>query len=158
MNTTENKKLYYTDYYTAATWFGGIIMCNNINEIDPSIFENFENLPVESDDDDESEEEYYPEIYQYFLTPWSKQDVELILEVFPDLIITYSDRLDLYVLCVDHYGTMWSGVPTLTTIEYAHTHHNAGKRLEPRPEHDYILTLPSPQASTEGEEASSDKE
>ena len=31
---------------------------------------------------------------------------------FNSLQVVYNDELDLYLLCVTHFGTMWSGVPS----------------------------------------------
>lgn len=92
--------------YNIATHFldGGLILCNNIGEIDLSIYENFR-FPLE---DEESGE--VTEIYQWFLTSWSGDDVKYLEETF-GLLFTYSEKLDCYILCVDHWGTMWDGVP-----------------------------------------------
>ena len=77
-----------------------------------------------------SEEDYYnndnaycendtPDIYQYYLCnigQWDKEQCEKA-----GLIISYSDMLDCYVLCVDHYGTSWdyvlTDVPLFETYE-----------------------------------------
>lgn len=90
----------YTTYNIATHWIdGGLVLCNNIGEIDESIFYN------ERFESDES-----TEIYQRYLTSWSESDVEYLERTF-GLLFTYSDKLDCFVLCVDHWGTMWSGVP-----------------------------------------------
>lgn len=88
-------------YKTAVHWRNNaLICCNNIGEIDPTIYDNmdyhrdFENT----------------EIYQWFLTDCSKWDKKYLTENFPDLIFTYSEKLDVYVLCVDHWGTSWDYV------------------------------------------------
>ena len=92
--------------YAIATHFldGGLILCNNIGEIDPTIYENFRF----SFEDEESGE--ITEIYQWFLTSWSGGDVKYLEDTF-GLLFTYSDMLDCFVLCVDHWGTMWNCVP-----------------------------------------------
>ena len=94
----------YTTYNIAAHWLdGGLVLCNNITEIDPTIWDNARfNL--------EDEEENPIEIYQYFLTSWSESDIEYLEKTF-GLLFTYSDKLDCFVLCVDHWGTMWDSVP-----------------------------------------------
>lgn len=104
-----------TDYYTAVHWLGSaFILCNNIYEVDYSIYENIE-YPESMDEEDRE----CCEIFQWFLTNMSEEDKEWMQKNFPDLIFSYSDKLDLWVLCVDHYGTMWKGVSTETTLENA---------------------------------------
>jgi hypothetical protein len=79
-----------------------LILCNNIAEIDPSIFDN---IRFSLDDEDGNPRD----IYQYYLTDCSRYDVEYLSEWF-GLLFTYSDMLDCFVLCVDHFGTSWRGV------------------------------------------------
>ena len=69
-------------YKTAVHWCNNaLIMCNNIGEIDPTIYDNMD----------------YHRVFEN-------------TEIFPDLIFTYSEKLDVYVLCVDHWGTSWDYV------------------------------------------------
>ena len=75
-----------------------LVLCNDINEIDNSIFYNMEEI-----EDD-------LEIYQYYLCNLSNQEVEQLKEY--GIILSYSDMLDLDVLCVEHYGTSWDYVMT----------------------------------------------
>lgn len=113
MEANENNTM-YTDYYTAVHWLdNSFIMCNNIAEIDTSVYDN-----MRFDYYDEASDEY-TEIYQWFITDCSESDVEFLEEHFPDLLFTYSDMLDCFILCVDHFGTMWKSVATETTLEYA---------------------------------------
>lgn len=94
------KKAQYTTYNIATHWLdGGLVLCNNIGEIDESIWDN---MRFEWEEDSE--------IYQWYLTSYSESDVEYLESTF-GLLFTYSDKLDCFVLCVDHWGTMWSGVP-----------------------------------------------
>ena len=102
-----NKK-YYTTYNIATHWLdGGLVLCNNISEIDSSIWDN-----MKFDFDENTD------IFQWFLTNWSRGDVDYLKETFPDLLFTYSEKLDCFVLCVDHFGTMWSGVPCECSEEW----------------------------------------
>lgn len=99
------KKTLYTTYNIAAHWIeGGLVLCNNIAEVDESVFDNmrFDYYDEENDS--------YTEIFQWYLTNFSENEVEYLEETF-GLLFTYSDKLDCFVLCVDHWGTMWSGVP-----------------------------------------------
>lgn len=100
----EKKFTKYTTYQIAVRWLDpNLILCNNICEIDSSVYDNmrFDYWDVEG--------EYTIDIYQWFLTDLTESNVEWLEENF-DLKFTYSDVLDCFVLCVDHYGTRWCGV------------------------------------------------
>lgn len=75
------------------------------------------------DDEEITEEEYYrlennedfigayykyDDIYQYYII--SSYDAERLSDYTNELVI-YNDDLDLYILCVKHWGTAWCGVP-----------------------------------------------
>lgn len=120
-DTTENKTM-YTDYYTAVNWCNNHrVMCNNIAEIDPSVYDNARFAWY----DEETEAD--TEIFQWFITDCSEDDVNFLESRFPGLLFTYSDLLDCFVLCVDHFGTMWKGVAIETTLEYAAEKSQLGK-------------------------------
>lgn len=96
-----------TTYYNAVHWLhNNFVMANNIPEIDPSVWDNMRSPLTWSDDDGE---EHEIEIYQWFITDTSEGDVRFLEKSF-GLIFTYSDMLDCFVLCVDHWGTDWHGV------------------------------------------------
>lgn len=100
-------KRVYTTYSKAVDWCGNHhILCNNIVDIDPTIWDNFEGNYLENEG---TEDERYREIYQWYITDCSQSDVEWLIKNF-DLIFTYSEKLDCYILCVDHCGTSWSYV------------------------------------------------
>lgn len=108
--------MYSTNYSVAAHWLNNaLIMCNDIAEIDPSVYDNMRFSIFEEDEDGY---ENQLDIYQWFLTDCSKFDVEFLEKHF-DLKFTYSDLLDLYVLCVTHYGTGWDYVYWETDIPQA---------------------------------------
>ena len=48
------------------------------------------------------------DIYQYFII--TERDAERLQEYTNELVI-YNEQLDLYLLCVRHFGTGWSCVP-----------------------------------------------
>lgn len=92
----------FTNYYVAVRAIANMVLCNNIGEIDPSIWENIRfNM--------EDEEGNTTDIYQYFITDCSELDVEYLEKTF-GLLFSYSDKLDCYILCVDNFGTPWKGV------------------------------------------------
>lgn len=105
--------MYATNYKTAVHWCNNaLILCNNIPEFDPSIWDNCRfDLYDENDNP--------TEIFQYYITDCNESDVEFLEAHFPGLLFTFSDVLDCYVLCVDHFGTAWSGVYWETDLENA---------------------------------------
>ena len=95
-----------TTYSIAINWLRpNLILCNNIAEIDSSVYDN---ARFQFYDEEETE----TEIFQWYLTNLSIDDVEWTEKNFPGVQFTYSDMLDCFVLCVDHYGTGWDYVPT----------------------------------------------
>lgn len=109
--TTQNKKSYYTTYARAVKWLrNNLILCNNITEIDPSIYDYFR---FDITDDDEN----YIDIFQWFITDCSLQDVKYLEKAF-GLLFTYSELLDKYILCVDHWGTSWDSVSVKVNTDY----------------------------------------
>ena len=96
-----------TTYSIAINWLRpSLVLCNKIAEIDPSVFDNARFSFYDEDEETETE------IFQWFLTSFSLDDVEWIEKNFPDIKFTYSDMLDCFVLCVDHWGTGWDYVAT----------------------------------------------
>ena len=103
--TTKEKETFYTTYAEAITWLrNSYILCNNIVDIDQSVYDNMRF----SDYDEETDS--YTEIYQWFITDCNEDDVEYLEKHF-GLLFTYSDKLDCFILCVDHFGTSWDYVP-----------------------------------------------
>lgn len=96
----ENKK---ASYRTMVDWLiGDILLCNNICEVDSSVYDN-----MEFDLYDE-ENDCYIDIYQYYLCDaHCKEELKKY-----GFLFSYSDMLDLDVLCVDHFGTSWDYVLT----------------------------------------------
>lgn len=95
----ENKR---TNYLKAVEWLhNNYILCNEI-------INKFE-LEYRFNLYDEDTEEYV-EIYQYFLTDCTERDVKFLEKSFSDMYFAYCNELDLYVLCVTHYGTSWDYV------------------------------------------------
>ena len=102
-----------TNYKVAVNWLGNsLILCNDIPEKDCSIYDNMRFNSYDEENDT------YTEIFQWYLTDCTESDVEYLEEHF-GLLFTYSDMLDLYVLCVDHYGTSWDYVYCETDLECA---------------------------------------
>lgn len=98
-------------YLEAVNWLGNSrVLCNNIPQIDPSIFDNA-NFDWY---DDENEMEV--EIFQWFITDCTQDDVVYLADRF-GLLFTYSELLDCYILCVDHCGTPWKSVEVFDRLK-----------------------------------------
>ena len=82
--------------------FTDMVLCNNIPSVDYSIWDNMEWEPEDEDGE-------YPNIYQYFLVDTDNYWFEIYKDNF---LMSYSDELDVYVLCVTHFGMSWSYIPT----------------------------------------------
>lgn len=70
--------------------------------------ENGNIITEEEAAENENSETYYKEIYQYYII--SDRDAKRLAD-YTDEIVLYNEQLDLYILCVTHCGTAWSGVP-----------------------------------------------
>ena len=93
-----------TNYHNAVHYLNNsLIMCNDIIKADESVLDNMR-FDFYNEEDDS-----YMDIYQWFLTDCTKDEVEYLERSF-GLLFTYSDKLDLYVLCVNHLGTRWDNV------------------------------------------------
>jgi hypothetical protein len=99
-----NKQTFYTTYAEAVNWLhNDFVLCNNIADVDESIWDNMRFNGYDEDDNP-------IDIYQWYITSASASDVEYLEKHF-GLLFTYSDKLDCFILCVDHFGTSWNYVP-----------------------------------------------
>ena len=112
-NGNENAKVFGTNYGVAVNWLGNnLILCNEIVNVDFSVLENCRFSLYDE------ETETQTEIFQWYLTDCTESDVEWLEEHF-GLLFSYSEMLDKYILCVDHFGTNWYYVYCETDIEQA---------------------------------------
>lgn len=108
------KETVYISYADALDYYGRpIIRCNRICEHDWSIYEN-SNIYSATDEDEEGTP---PEIFQYFVTGYTDDEVSEMNRRFPGVFFGYSDNFELYVLLVTHFGTSWDYVPTECVLE-----------------------------------------
>lgn len=108
--------MFSTNFYVATHWLhNNLILCNEIASADQSIWDNLRFSLFEEDEDGYENE---LEIFRYFLTDCSDDDVKYLEQHF-DLKFTYSDLLGLWVLCVTHWGTGWDYVYWETDIPQA---------------------------------------
>lgn len=101
---------FYTTYKEAVNWLhNDFVLCNNIANIDPTIYDNMRFKYYDEDTDS------YKDIFQWYITDATQDDVEYLEKHF-GLLFSYSELLDTYILCVDHLGTNWGYVhcPVLT--------------------------------------------
>lgn len=93
-----------TTYSKAVKWLhGDIVLCNNVPEIDETVWDNFTEDIYDKDGNCD-------EIYQWFITSYDEDDVKWLTKNF-DLLFTYSEKLDCFILAVTHWGTSWDYVP-----------------------------------------------
>jgi hypothetical protein len=97
-------KTNFISYADAVKRFdNSLVLCNNITEVDTMMWENMWGNFYQED------EETLVDIYQYYITDCTQDEVESLVKWY-DLKFLYSEMLDCFVLCVDHWGTRWSGV------------------------------------------------
>ena len=77
-------------------YISNLIYCNNIIALDETVDLNCSN-PSE-------------EIFSYYLCDIDEYSREKLIEY--GIILSYSEKLNLDILCVDHWGTDWSYVMT----------------------------------------------
>ena len=100
----ENKRLsYYNLFYNDES----LILCNNI-------INDYEDMELVNGSEYDEEDDTYTEIYQYYII-----DDNLANRLIDNTneIIYYHNRLDIYVLGVDHFGTNWQYVLTDFKLE-----------------------------------------
>lgn len=103
MKKTEDGRR-FTNYAVATKWCNNsFVLCNNIAEIDSSVYDNARFEWVDKDGKE-------TDVSQWYITDCSKWDVDFLSKSF-GLLFSYSSMLGCYILCVDHCGTAWSDVP-----------------------------------------------
>ncbi len=94
--------------------FTDMILCNEFYKAD-EYFQDWAECGQDlfyNEDDDES-----TEIYQYFIVDFRDFNLDFIKKYCQnEIILWYSEKLGLYILGVDHFGTSWRYV--LTDFEY----------------------------------------
>ena len=100
MGSYEKEKGYASYKTVIDRYISDIVLCNEIQYLDDSIFYNVnENI----------REDYY-DIYQYYLCNLSDYEKEQLTKC--GIILSYSDMLMCDVLMVDHFGKSWDYVLT----------------------------------------------
>lgn len=103
----EERKTNRISYRRLIERLGKVWLFNKAPELSEYDFE----YVVNSDYDEENDE--YIDIYQYYLIDIDEYTIEKLNELnCKDVIIAYSEKLEEYVLMVDHFGTSWDYVMT----------------------------------------------
>ena len=113
----------YISYRNAVKYFNNsYVLCNNIQEIDESIYCNDYNIVNDGFYDSENE------IFQYFISDCSQSDAEYLNKFF-GIQFLFSEKLDCYILPVFHFGTSWDYVP-VEVLDSEVAEHIKGTGLE----------------------------
>lgn len=105
----EHKKISYKRLINRIS--NNIWLFNNAPKLSEYDFE----FEIGNDYDEETDE--FIEFYQYYLIDINPYMIEKLQKLkCKDIVIAWSEKLEEYVLMVDHFGTSWDYV--LTDIEY----------------------------------------
>lgn len=103
----EEKRTNRISYRRLIERIGNIWLFNKAPELSNYEFD----FEIGSDYDEENDE--YIDIYQYYLIDTNDYRLEKLNEIgCKDVIIAWSEKLENYVLFVDHFGTSWDYVMT----------------------------------------------
>lgn len=112
----EHKKISYRRLINRIS--NNIYLFNNAPKLSEYDFE----FEIGSDYDEETGE--YIDFYQYYLIDINPYMIEKLQKLkCNDIVIAWSEKLEEYVLMVDHLGTSWDYV--LTNIEYTTNYEKA---------------------------------
>lgn len=122
----EHKKISYATLINYL--FSDLILCNNISSVLMEVGEYLEeNQESGNYYDDETGD--YNEIYQFFIVNFNSSCSYDFLKKYcnDEIILFYSEKLDTYILGVDHFGTAWDYV--LTDFEYTTDYENSMQNI-----------------------------
>lgn len=109
------QKSYSTTYSVAAFYLGGsLVRANNIQGVQ-SLLSFSDTIGYEIDD----ETDEYPEVFEYYLTTYTREACEYLNSHFSRIMFAYSDALGVWVLLVPHVGASWENVKVRTDIAQA---------------------------------------
>ena len=78
-------------------------------ELNNEIIKHVDDFYIENGLDYDEETGNYVDVFQYFIIDGNSAEN---FERFTDEIIYYSEKLDMYLLGITHFGTAWNGVMT----------------------------------------------
>lgn len=103
IETLEDAEDFISDYFLSDDIIEG---CEDIEEIKQALNDNIEEIEESVD---------FPDIYQYYLTSVNEHDLKYNKEYLKTaLSFVWCETLQLYVLCVYHFGTPWGCVRGVT--------------------------------------------
>ena len=112
------KNLIKTTYARALKGYD-LVLFNNADHADPYLYDcEMCESTLTTRTAEEIEEEGIPQFYQLFAIQATDDDIHWLCDHFTGLYFVYSEFLELWILCVPHFGTPWDGVPCLTDLEY----------------------------------------
>lgn len=116
METIQTEQTAYTTTYAvAATYLGGnLVRANNIQGIQ-SLLSFIDTIGYDID----NETDEYPEVFEYYLTTYTREACEFLNSHFSRIMFAYSDALGVWVLLVPHVGASWESVKVRTDIAQA---------------------------------------
>lgn len=115
----EAKKYNFLDYATLAAGVGDMILNN-------AILQNYyDDFVVVNGSDFDNETEEFKDIYQYYIID---EHGAHILQELTDELVYYSEKLDLYLWGIDHFGTSWDYV--LTNVKIYNDEKEYNKAIE----------------------------
>ena len=115
-----SQKSYSTTYSVATTYLGGsLVRANNIQGVQ-SLLSFSDCIGYEIDD----ETDEYPEVFEYYLTTYTREACEFLTSHVSRIMFAYSDALGVWVLLVPHAGSSWENVNVSTDIAQAQAQHN----------------------------------
>lgn len=110
-----SQKSYSTTYLVATSYLGGsLVRANNIQGVQ-SLLSFSDSIGYEIDD----ETDEYPEVFEYYLTTYTREACEFLNSHFSRIMFAYSDALGVWVLLVPHVGASWDSVKISTDIAQA---------------------------------------
>ena len=78
-----------------------LVLCNDLPNNEPSMFERVRSSK------NVSEAEDMPEFFQFFAVNLSDNDVDFACNYFSDMCFAYSELCGFWVLCVPFFGVSW---------------------------------------------------
>lgn len=127
MNNQKEETTMFTNLQVALDWLNiDLVLMNKAPEIDEELLYGdisgfWGNPDYDAEEDREDEDDKYLdeapegwEVYQYFVTNASDNDVRWLEDNVPGLHFVYSQVMDCWVFLCDCYGTSWDYVAVET--------------------------------------------
>lgn len=110
--SNEEKERGYISFQTLFDELGGGVLCNGISTLFGV------EINGEYHEENQINGDYETDIFSYYIIP---SDSIMYYQSLTDYPLFYIDFLDLYVLGITHYGTLWKSVNTDIEIDKEYT-------------------------------------